>query len=139
MIPDEGAEGVLIATGGEFGGWSLFVKDNHLHYVHNYLKMAEYDVVSNVAIPSGRHQLAVTFEPTSSSRKPDYSIGTVKLFVDGKQVGELEDVKSAGQYSSVTGYGLQIGRNAFTPVSHEYESPFSFTGHLERIVIKVTK
>jgi arylsulfatase len=139
VIPDEGAEGVLIATGGEFGGWSLFVKDNHLHYVHNYLKMAEYDVVSSTPILPGRHQLAVTFEPTSSSRKPDYSMGNVKLFVDGKQVGELADVKSAGQYSSVTGYGLQIGRNAFTSVSHRYESPFSFTGHLERVVIKVTK
>jgi arylsulfatase A-like enzyme len=138
-IPEAGAEGVLAMAGGEFGGWSFFLKDGHLHYVHNYLKLKEFDVVSNTAIAPGDHELSFTFEPTSASKKPDYFIGNIKLFADGKQVGAMDDVKMAGQYSSVTGYGLQIGHNLFTAVSHDYETPFNFTGKLKKVTIEVKK
>ena len=57
------------------------------------------------------------------------------LLVDGEKVAELKDIKMAGQYSSMTGYGLLIGRNSGTPVSHEYKPPFAFTGKLEKVVI----
>jgi len=36
-IPQGGGEGVLIAQGGRFGGWSFFVQDGRLHFEHNYL------------------------------------------------------------------------------------------------------
>ena len=39
--------------GGEFGGWSLFLKDGKLHYAHNYLKVKEYAVSSPIACPQG--------------------------------------------------------------------------------------
>jgi hypothetical protein len=39
-------------------------------------------------------------------------------------VGEIKDIKMAGQYSAIGGYGLLIGRNTGTPVSHSYEPPF---------------
>jgi len=55
--------------------------------------------------------------------------------VNGEKVAELKGIKMAGQYSSMTGYGLLIGRNTGTPVSHEYKPPFAFTGKLEKVVI----
>ena len=57
------------------------------------------------------------------------------LSVDGKQVAELKGVKVAGQYSAMTGYGLLIGRNAGTPVSHEYKAPFAFTGKIDKVTV----
>jgi arylsulfatase len=136
-IPQEGAEGVLACTGGEFGGWSLFLKDGKFHYVHNYLKLGEVDVVSPAVIPEGKHTLSVHFTPTKKNLKPDYFLGNVVLSVDGKPVAEKKDIKMAGQYSSVTGYGLLFGRNTGTPVSHQYEPPFSFTGGLEKVAITI--
>jgi hypothetical protein len=59
------------------------------------------------------------------------------LTVNGRAVGELKGMKSAGQYSAVTGYGLLIGRNANTPVTHAYETPFEFTGQLDKVTIEV--
>ena len=44
-------------------------------------------------------------------------------------------MKSAGQYSAVTGYGLVTGRNANTLVTHQYETPFAFNGDLEKVTI----
>ena len=36
-IPTPGAEGVLFAHGSRFGGHALYVKDNRLHYVNNFV------------------------------------------------------------------------------------------------------
>ena len=58
-------------------------------------------------------------------------------FIDGEKVGEIKDIKTAGQYSAITGYGLLIGRNTGTPVSHSYEPPFTFTGTIEKVTVEV--
>ena len=36
-IPEQGAEGVLLSQGTAAGGYSFYVKDGKLHYVHNYV------------------------------------------------------------------------------------------------------
>jgi len=110
-LPASGAEGVLACSGGEFGGWVLFLKDGKFHYVHNYLKLDEKHVASPGPAPSGKHTLAAHFTPTETHLKPDYTIGDVSISVDGEMVGELKGIKVAGQYSAMTGYGLLIGRN----------------------------
>jgi hypothetical protein len=136
-IPDGGAEGVLACSGGEFGGWSLFIKDGRLRYTQNYLKMKEYEVVSDKAVPAGQHSLSIHFMPKEKSLKPDFFTGDVSLFIDDEQVGELKDIKMAAQYSAVTGYGLLIGRNTGTPVSRTYEPPFAFTAPIKKVTIEV--
>ena len=136
-IPNGGAEGVLACSGGEFGGWTLFVKDGKFHYAHNYLKLNEDHIVSPKALTPGKHTLGVTFTPKETHLKPDYTIGDVAMFVDGEKVGELNGIKVAFQYSSMTGYGLLIGRNTGTPVSHDYKVPFAFTGKLDTVNISL--
>ena len=136
-IPDSGAEGVLACTGGEFGGWSLFIKDGRLHYSHNYLKIEEYSLVSSSQVPSGKRKLSIHFTPKEKSLKPDFFTGNVELFIDGQKVSEAKEIKMAGQYSVATGYGLLIGRNTGTPVSHQYETPYEFTGEIEKVTIEV--
>jgi arylsulfatase len=134
-IPAKGAEGVLACSGGEFGGWTLFLKEGRFHYVHNYLNLDQFAVSSTEAVPAGQHTLSVHFTPTEKYLKPDYSIGNVTMSVDGKPVAKLTGIKVAGQYSAVTGYGLLIGRNTGTPVSHEYKAPFAFTGEIDKVTI----
>jgi arylsulfatase A-like enzyme len=136
-IPRNGAEGVLASFGGEFGGWSLFLKDGKLHYVHNYLKITEYELTSEKLVPVGKHMLSVHFTPTRKNVKPNYFSGDVVLAVDGEKVGELKDIKSGAMYSAMTGYGLVIGRNIGTPVTHEYKPPFAFTGTLNKVTIEL--
>ena len=136
-IPEGGADGVLACSGGEFGGWTLFVKDGRLHYAHNYLKIDEYHVASDRVLEPGPQRLAVRFAAQEKSLKPDFYTGNVTLLIDGESTGELKDIKMAGQYSAVTGYGLLIGRNTGTPVSHLYEPPFPFVGELTKVTIEV--
>jgi arylsulfatase len=133
-IPAGGAEGVLACSGGEFGGWTLFLKNGRVHYVHNYLKLDHF-MVSSEEIPPGQHTLSLHVTPTEKHLKTDYSLANVTLSVNGQPQGELRGIKVAGQYSAVTGYGLLIGRNTGTPVSPEYKAPFAFTGKLDKVTI----
>ena len=37
VLPEGEANGVIVAQGGAFGGWSLYVKDGRLKYCYNLL------------------------------------------------------------------------------------------------------
>jgi hypothetical protein len=83
--PESGAEGVLLSQGTAAGGCSLYVKDGRLHYVHNYVGRAEYEVIPDRPVPPGRHELRFQFEPTG---QPDLasgkgSPGRLQLYIDG--------------------------------------------------------
>ena len=136
-IPQDGAEGVLVSSGGEFGGWTLFLKDGKFHYVHNYLKLEEFHVESPAVLPAGEHTLSIHFTPRDKHLKPDFTTGDVTISVDGMNVGELKGMRVAGQYSTMTGYGLLVGRNTGTPVSHRYRTPFPFTGRLKTVTVEL--
>jgi hypothetical protein len=45
-IPASGAEGVLLCQGSNAGGWSFYVQDGRLHYAHNYVGRAAYQVAT---------------------------------------------------------------------------------------------
>src|SRR6266576_2821536 len=88
----EGAEGVLLSQGTAAGGYSLFVKDDKLCYVHNYVGRAVYGVESDTVLAPGKHTLRFEFEPTGP---PDLASGKgapgwLQLYVDGNLVGNAE-------------------------------------------------
>ena len=134
-VPARGAEGVLASFGAETGGWTFFVKGGKLHYVHNYLEIQEYEVTSTKPVTSGSHTLSMHFTPTGKNLKPDYFTGDVVLAIDGQPAGELKGIKAGATYCSMTGYGLVIGRNIGTPVSHQYETPYTFTGTIRKVTL----
>ena len=64
-IPAPGAEGVLFAHGSPFGGHALYVKDNRLHYVYNFVGMIEQKVVATEDVPTGENLiLSASFDKT---------------------------------------------------------------------------
>jgi arylsulfatase len=137
-IPKAGAEGVLLAHGGSFGGYSFFVKDGKLTYSHNYLGIDEYRVVSDGKVPAGKVELQVKFERTG---KPDFkegkgAPGTATLFINGKQVGEGKIPVTVPLAYGLAGDGLCCGKDTGTAVSSLYNgSEFPFTGVIQRVVV----
>ena len=45
---------VIIAQGGRFGGWSLYVKDGNIRYCYNWLNRERYTLESKDALPGGQ-------------------------------------------------------------------------------------
>ena len=60
-IPEAGAEGVVIAQGGEMGGWSLYVKDGAPRFAYNFLGRETYKIVGPARLPSGKVTLRFEF------------------------------------------------------------------------------
>ena len=62
----------------------------------------------------------------------DGATGTVTLLVDGSSVGSIEVPFVVRMLGSA---GMDIGRDAYSPVSELYQGPFPFEGRLDEVVI----
>jgi arylsulfatase A-like enzyme len=85
VLPEENANGVIIAQGGEFGGWSLYTKDGLLKYAYNLFGVQLFTTESTSQLPSGQHQVRMEFEYAGGGLAKG---GDVTLYLDGNKVGE---------------------------------------------------
>ncbi len=127
-IPAGGAEGVLLAAGGHFGGYVLLLKDGRLVHEYNFGE-ERYVLTSERPIGPGRHSLAFAFEKTGQFR------GQGTLTIDGEQAatGELPRTWPINPATAA----LHCGRDGGSPVSEAYRPPFAFTGTLHRVVVEL--
>ena len=117
-IPGPGAQGVLFAFGSRFGGHALYVKDNRLHYVNNFVGAEEQLVVGTEDIPTGHNLiLAASFEKTSL--EADHTTGTLSLYHGDHKVGEAQIKTQLGAFA-IAGAGLFVGRHPGEPVTDDY-------------------
>jgi arylsulfatase A-like enzyme len=138
-IPDQGAEGMLLRHGGTDGGYAFYLKDNHLHYVHNYCAQQYFHVESNTDVGAGKHTLRYEFEVTG---KPDFSkgMGTPgigQLYIDEKLVGQIDLPVTTPISLGLTG-GILAGSAPGAPIGDFYQPPFEFTGTLQSVTIDVS-
>jgi arylsulfatase len=132
MIPGTGAEGVLIAMGGDEGGYSLYVKDNKLVYDFNYYSVYRYSVTSNTTLPTGKVQLMMDFEYDGGGPGKG---GTVSMYINGKKAGEGRINKTIpGKYGFDE---MDIGMDLSSSVSEDYHPPFKFTGTIKKVSIDI--
>ncbi|MGH9901765.1 MAG: arylsulfatase, partial [Pyrinomonadaceae bacterium] len=60
-VPESGAEGVIIAQGGNIGGWSLYAQGGKLKYCYNLLGVQYNYVEADSALRAGQHQVRMEF------------------------------------------------------------------------------
>lgn len=125
--------GVLIAQGGRFGGWALYVKDGHAKFVYNVLGMQEFVIAADEPIEAGSRQIRAEFDYDGGGLAKG---GTVSLYYDGVKVGtgrvELTQplIFSADETTDIgDDYGL--------PVSADYAGASRFTGRIDVVQIDV--
>jgi arylsulfatase len=131
-VPEEGAQGVIIAQGGAFGGWSLYAKDGRPVYCYNLAGLQRVKVSGDKPIPPGEHQVRMEFAYDGGGLAKG---GDVVLFVDGKKVGEgrLEATQPMIFSADET---TDVGADGATPVSDDYRSKDSeFSGKVEWVQI----
>ncbi|TWI03548.1 arylsulfatase [Luteimonas cucumeris] len=115
-VPKAGAEGVIIAQGGNIGGWSLYAKGGRLKYCYNLLGVDYTYVEADSALSPGRHQVRMEFAYDGGGLGKG---GTVSLFVDGKKVGEGKVSVTAAMVFSADD-GCDVGQDTGSPVSEDY-------------------
>jgi arylsulfatase len=139
-IPERGAEGVLFAHGSRFGGHSLYVKDNRLHYVYNFVGMAEQIIVATEEVPTGKRLLLSASFDKKGEDPPGVAAGTLSLWHGDQKVGEGPIKTQPGKFM-IAGEGLCIGRDGGAAVTDDYpgEQPWAFTGGvINRVAVDVS-
>jgi arylsulfatase A-like enzyme len=133
-VPDGPVEGVLVAQGGAFAGWSLYVKDGKPKYCHNLFGVQRYYVAGDTPIPSGTHQVRMEFGYDGGGLGKG---GTVSLYLDGERIAEGRvDATVPMLFSGDE--TCDIGSDTGTPVSDDYSAEASrFTGVVDWVQIDI--
>ncbi|SFS15672.1 arylsulfatase [Microbacterium sp. cf046] len=131
-VPESGSEGVIIAQGGRFGGWSLYVKDGRAKFVYNLLGIHEFVAEAGSPIPVGTHQVRMEFAYDGGGLAKG---GDVTLYYDGEAVGSGRVAATQAMVFSAD-ETTDIGYESGTPVSADYTPQTSrFRGRIHWVQI----
>ena len=136
VVPDSGAEGVILAAGGLTGGFSLYAKGGKLKYCYNFYGLKYFFVEGEQVIPPGKHQLRMEFAYDGGGLGKG---GTVTLYTDGQPVGRgrVDITQPLGFSFDET---CDIGRERGSPVSPDYgPRNNAFSGEVNWVEIDVDK
>ncbi len=133
-VPRGGAEGVIVAQGGRFSGWSLYFTKGRPAYAYNWLGRAIYKVVGPEPLPEGPATIRLDFTYDGGGRGKG---GLAVLSVNGRTVAEGRVEQTIPNVFSPD-EGATVGVDEETVVSDDYrERNNRFTGRLGKIVIDV--
>ncbi len=133
-IPEGGANGVILAQGGRFGGWSLYLKDGKPTYSYNFIGLEEYKVAASKPIKPGKATIRLNFDYDGGGIGKG---GTATILVNGEKVasGRIERTQAMIFSADET---AGVGKDDATPVTADYkERDNSFTGKIQKVVVDV--
>jgi len=134
VVPDAGAEGVIISQGGAFGGFSLYAKDGKPAYCYNLFGLQQFKVYGEEPIPPGEHQVRVEFGYDGGGLGKG---GTATLYVDGAEVGDGRIAATVPMLFSAD-ETTDVGSDSATPVSDDYgPTDSAFTGRVDWVQIDI--
>ena len=137
VVPATGpVEGVIVAQGGNIGGWSIYAKDGKLKYCYNFLGIHYFYVESTDPLPAGQHQVRMEFAYAGGGLGKG---GVATLFIDGKQAGAGPVAFTAAMIFSADD-GCDVGRDTGSPVSPDYKAAENgFTGTVKGVQIAIAE
>ena len=134
-VPASGGNGTILAQGGRFGGWSLYVKDGVPAYDYNFLGLQHTSIVSSKPLPPGK--ATIRFDFASDGGGPGKG-GVGTLYVNDEQVaqGRIEHTQ-AGLFSAdeTADVGIDLGTPVVESIGAEAKS--RFTGHIPKVTVEV--
>jgi len=133
-IPQGGANGVLLAQGGRFGGWSLYLKGGKPVYTYNFLGLERFNVAATQAVPAGNATIRFEFAYDGGGLGKG-GLGTI--FVNDKKVAEGRIERTQPMIFSAD-ETADVGMDDATPVTEDYR-PYDneFTGRIGKITLEV--
>jgi arylsulfatase len=141
-LPTGAGDGVLIAQGSRYGGFTLFIKNRHVVYEVNAYGRSAGRIVSADALPNGHSHIALQVIPDPALASPGALTilgprgvrpGKVLLSVNGKQQ-EQAFANVLGASGTET---MDVGSDLGSPVSADYTSPNRFNGTIEKIQLEL--
>jgi arylsulfatase A-like enzyme len=134
-IPESGGNGTILAQGGRFGGWSLYVKDGVPAYDYNFLGMQRTTIAATKSLAPGK--ATIRFEFAYDGGGPGKG-GKGTLFVNAQKVGEGRIAHTqAGIFSAdeTADVGVDLGTPVVEAIGSERQSRFN--GDISKVTVEV--
>jgi arylsulfatase len=132
-VPDEGAHGVLLATGSWFGGWCFYFNKSKpiVHHAFSQQPADQSEIVSETALPSGKNKIrfAYTYDGGGMGKGGDMQI----LFND--EIIAQGRIEQQITVTSGLGETFDIGRDTGVTVVEEGAGTKPFNGEIHKVEI----
>jgi len=135
-VPKSGANGVIVALGGDVGGWSLYAHEGKLKHCYSFFGIEYYYAEGKKPIPAGKHQVRMEFEYDGGGLGKG---GKVSLYVNGKKDGEGRVDRTVPMLFSAD-ETCDVGKETGSPVSPDYgPRDNKFSGKVNWVQIDLEK
>jgi arylsulfatase len=125
-VPDGGADGVIVAQGGAYAGWSLYLHEGRPGYCYNFFGLQRFKMYGEQPVPPGEHQFRMEFAYDGGGLAKG---GDVTLYLDGDKVGEGRVEHTVPMLFSAD-ETTDVGRDSATPVSDDHGTDNAFSGRV---------
>lgn len=134
-VPEGGGHGTIIAQGGRFGGWSLYVKDGIPAYDYNFVGLEQTTIESSTKLEAGTSTIRFEFEYDGEGMGKG---GAATLFLNDTKVGEGVIPRTQPIIFSAD-ETADVGIDLATPVVEAIgaEASSEFTGNVNSVTIEV--
>jgi arylsulfatase len=124
----------MVAQGGAFAGWSLYLHEGKPKYCHNLAGLMRFYVEGDQVVPPGNHQVRMEFTYDGGGLAKG---GKAALFIDGKPVGDGRINATVPMIYSGD-ETCDVGSDSGTPVSEDYAGESSrFTGTVNWVELEI--
>ncbi len=131
-VPKDGANGVIVAAGSWFGGWSFYLKNGvpTAYAAASNLPGMQAEVSASQKLSAGTHKLTFTFKPEGEG-------GTLTIFDNGVQVAQGKIAHHPTMMAGTT-ETFDIGRDRGVPVTGDYQNEGVFTGTIGKVTVTLS-
>ena len=134
-VGNDGGHGIVLAQGGRFGGWALYVKNGKPAYDYNFLGLQRFTIASAKKLPAGKSTIRFEFAYDGGGLAKG-GMGT--LYINDEKVGEgrIEHTQpmvfSADETADV---GMDLATPVVETIGAEKES--RFTGSIPKVTVEI--
>ena len=146
-VPEGGAEGMILTSGGRFAGYGLYLLKGRPVFLWNLIDLKRIKWEAQEALAPGKHRIEFAFKydgsgPGTLAFNNFTGVGrggTGTLKVDGKEVQTISlphTLPMILQWDE----SFDIGSDTLTGVNDaDYQPPFTFTGKLDELKISLDR
>jgi len=141
-IPEGGAEGMIVTQGGRFGGYGLFLSKGELGigrgrvvFLYNLLDLKR-TIWEGPELKPGKHSIVFDYKIDGPGLGKG---GTGVLYVDGQEVAK-NSMEHGTPITFPEDETFDIGQDTRTGVAmieYRYDSPFEFTGTIDKLTFEL--
>ncbi len=146
-VPEGGAEGMILTSGGRFGGYGFYLVEGKPVFLWNLMDLQRIKWAGDEALSPGKHTVAFDFKydglgigtlAYNSSSGLGRS-GTGTLMVDGKAV-QTAKMEHTMPFILQWDEAFDVGEDTLTGVNDaDYKPPFPLTAKLDKLTITVDR